>query len=216
MLLALDTSTPTVTVAVHDGSTLRAEAQGPEDQRHTESLAPAIAAALRAAGIDRRELTRIAVGVGPGPFTGLRVGLVTARTLGFALDIEVIGVCSLDITAQQVMQHVVEQGARPDSFLVAHDARRREVYWARYEDGRRLGEPAVGPASGLPAGLPAAGAGAALYPEAFAAVLEPMTPSAAALAQAVVDDVVERFPPDPMYLRRPDATPPGERKSVLT
>lgn len=218
LLLALDTSTPAVTVALHDGSRLLAEATTIDARRHTEVLMPHVVEVLRAAGADRRDLTRIAVGAGPGPFTGLRVGLAAARTLGAALEVPVVGVCSLDVTAFGAMCESAPDGP----FVVAADARRREVYWARYDaDGRRLGEPAVGPAGEIPATRggerpPAAGAGATLYSEAFAAALQPEYPSAADLAAAVVVEAVEILPPDPLYLRRPDATPPTTRKSVLT
>ena len=99
MLLALDTSTPAVTVAVHDGNRIVAESTIVDARRHTELTGPAIVGVLSSAGVDRRELTEIAVGVGPGPFTGLRIGLVTARMLGHVLGIPVHGVCSLDVVA---------------------------------------------------------------------------------------------------------------------
>ena len=213
MLLAIDTSTPTVTVAVHDdegGGDVRSAREGTAQQKHTESLAPTIETALIEAGVDRRELTRIAVGVGPGPFTGLRVGLVTARVLGFALAIDVVGVCSLDVTAQ------ASGATGATDLVVAHDARRREVYWARYAAGRRAEGPHVGPAADIPAGFPGAGPGAAMSPEAFTEVLHEQPPSAAVLARAVVEGTVHLLPAEPLYLRRPDAVPPSAPKSVLT
>ena len=76
MLLAFDTSSPTVTVAVHDGNDVVAELVSSETMRHGEQLTPLIDEALRRVGAGPRDLTAIAVGVGPGPFTGLRVGLV--------------------------------------------------------------------------------------------------------------------------------------------
>jgi tRNA threonylcarbamoyladenosine biosynthesis protein TsaB len=125
VLLALDTATPAVTVAVADGERVLAERTTVDARRHGELLAPAIEAVLREAGVDRRDLTRIGVGVGPGPFTGLRVGLVTARTLGAVLGLEVLGVCSLDVLAL---------GARlTGEYRVVTDARRREVHWAAYD-----------------------------------------------------------------------------------
>ena len=109
--------------------------------KHGEQLAPLIARAIDDAGIVRQDLTAIAVGVGPGPFTGLRVGLVTARTLGFVLEIPVYGVCSLDVIALEAVEH---RRAPAGGFLVATDARRKEVYLASYDaDGRRLEGPVV-------------------------------------------------------------------------
>ena len=113
------------------------------------------------AGIVRQDLTAIAVGVGPGPFTGLRVGVVTARTLGFVLDIPVYGVCSLDAIALEV----VGTGAATDSFLVATDARRKEVYLASYDaDGRRLEGPVVTRPAEVATDAPVAGAGPRALP----------------------------------------------------
>jgi tRNA threonylcarbamoyl adenosine modification protein YeaZ len=214
MLLALDTSTPAVTVAVHDGHVVVAEVLRVDARRHTELVAPCIVDALATAGIDRRDLNRIVVGVGPGPFTGLRIGLVTARTLGAALGIPVDGVCSLDVVAAAV---------RADGrFVVVTDARRREVYWAAYSprgaDGRvrRTGGPDVVRPADVATELPAAGPGAGLYAEFFPNRVGPEYPSAATLAVAYAEGAIEVVPPEPMYLRRPDARPPGERKPVLS
>ncbi|SDS04472.1 tRNA (adenosine(37)-N6)-threonylcarbamoyltransferase complex dimerization subunit type 1 TsaB [Jiangella sp. DSM 45060] len=213
LLLALDTSTPAVTVALHDGERVLAEATTVDPRRHTELLMPLVTSVLDDAGAGRRDLTELAVGVGPGPFTGLRVGLAAARTMGAVLDLPVRGVCSLDVLAYGV------RAANPpgEPFAVATDARRREVYWATYDAGGvRVSGPDVGPAAALAEHrLPAAGAGARLYPDAFARALDPEYPSAAHLAAAVVAEAVEILPPDPLYLRRPDATPPSARKSVL-
>jgi tRNA threonylcarbamoyl adenosine modification protein YeaZ len=218
LLLAFDTATPAVTVALADETGILAERTEVDARRHGELLAPGIAAVLRAAGRTRAQLTDVAVGVGPGPFTGLRVGLVTARALGDALGIAVHGVCTLDILAADV---------RHDGpFAVATDARRREVYWARYDapgpDGfpRRLTDPAVDwphvVAPGL-RDLPVAGEGPAKYPEAFPHAAEPLLPSARALALLAVRaraEGRELLPPQPLYLRRPDAVEPGARKPV--
>lgn len=218
LLLALDTSTQAVTVAVHDGVQVLAESTVVGARRHTELLMPTVAEVFRTAGVDRTMLTAVAVGVGPGPFTGLRVGLAAARVLGAALEVPVHGVCSLDVIAYETRA----AGGPDGPFLVATDARRREVYWAEYDEvGTRVRGPAVGPAMAISAtaggsALPAAGSGARLYPDAFAAILDPEFPSAAHLAAAVVEGVVEIGKPDPLYLRRPDAQPPAARKSVLT
>jgi tRNA threonylcarbamoyladenosine biosynthesis protein TsaB len=209
VLLALDTSTPAVTVAVHDGDEVVAESTTIDARRHTELLGPAIVDVLQSAGADRRALTAIAVGVGPGPFTGLRIGLVTARMLGHVLNISVHGVCSLDVTARGVRV--------PGPFVVASDARRREVYWASYDDaGQRTGGPHVASPAAVATDLPVAGEGARLYPEAFPAAIGPTFPSAADLAAAVVRGEVQVLPAQPIYLRRPDAQPPAMRKRVLS
>ncbi|MGH8824184.1 MAG: tRNA (adenosine(37)-N6)-threonylcarbamoyltransferase complex dimerization subunit type 1 TsaB [Jiangellaceae bacterium] len=209
LVLALDTSTPAVTVALHDGTRLLAESATVDARRHTELLAPAVVAVLAEAGADRRDLTAVAVGVGPGPFTGLRIGLVTARILGAALSVPVHGMCSLDIIARRV--------AADGSFVVATDARRREVYWAAYDaGGHRMRGPSVVAPAEVATDLPVAGEGARLYPEAFPNPVEPLYPRAADLAESVVSGSPELLPPEPLYLRRPDARPPGTPKPVLS
>ena len=208
MLLAFDTATPAVTVALHDGSHVVAQHTVVDPRRHGELLAPGIAQVLKSAGCTTSNLTQVAVGVGPGPFTGLRVGLVTARVLGDALGIPVVGVCTLDVLASEV-------DAAGQPFLVATDARRREVYWACYDAaGRRTSGPSVDHAADIGWRGRAFGAGALLYAQAFDDVAEPRYPRAAALADLVARGVATVLPPDPLYLRRPDAVPPGPRKVV--
>jgi tRNA threonylcarbamoyl adenosine modification protein YeaZ len=128
VLLALDTATPAVTVAVADGPRVLAERTTVDARRHGELVAPAVSGVLADAGLSRTAITRIAVGVGPGPFTGLRVGLVTARTLGAVLGVPVLGVCTLDVLALAAVEPLGE----PEEFRVVTDARRREVHWASY------------------------------------------------------------------------------------
>src|SRR5215467_13307161 len=101
LLLALDTATPAVTVALHDGSAVVAEVSGVDARRHGELLSAFVDEALRKASAAFGDLTAIAVGVGPGPYTGLRAGVVTARVLGSALAIRTDGICSLDVIAAQ-------------------------------------------------------------------------------------------------------------------
>jgi tRNA threonylcarbamoyl adenosine modification protein YeaZ len=213
LLLAFDTATPAVTVALHDGTTLLAEYTEVDARRHGELLAPGIVRVLAEAGRRRTELTGVAVGVGPGPFTGLRVGLVTARVLGDALGVPVHGVCTLDILAAQV--------DLDGPFAVATDARRKEVYWARYDaSGDRATEPAVDwprVAAEAVGGLPVAGEGAEKYPADFPHAIGPRLPSAgvlAAIAARRLREGGELLPPLPLYLRRPDAVEPGAGKPV--
>jgi len=236
LLLGLDTATPAVTVALHDGSQPLAQLVTVDAHRHAELLAPAIAKVIADAGAERGDLTGVAVGVGPGPYTGLRVGVVTARVLGAALGVPVYGVCTLDVLAADVEGH--------DGFAVATDARRREVYWARYDETGRLSGPHVGPPAEV-AGrdLPVAGEGPLLYPELFPHGRWPTYPAAATLCRIVVaalaaggssadgssaagssagggagsGPAVVRpvlLPPEPLYLRRPDAREPGAPKRV--
>jgi tRNA threonylcarbamoyl adenosine modification protein YeaZ len=219
-MLAFDTATPAVTVALHDGRTALAESTTVDARRTGEILAPGVAAVLEQAGRTMSEVTAVAVGVGPGPFTGLRVGLVTARTLGDALGIPVHGVCTLDVLAYQTLQN----GEQTGPFAVATDARRKEVYWAEYTDAlHRSTDPDVAHPSLVQdrlSGLRVAGEGARLYPEAFPAAIDPRFPSAAALAELVTlkldQDPSSLLFPEPLYLRRPDAVEPGTRKRVST
>jgi tRNA threonylcarbamoyl adenosine modification protein YeaZ len=211
VLLAFDTSTPFVTVALHDGDDVVRELSSEQRMKHGEQLAPLIERALREQGLVRQDLTAIAVGVGPGPFTGLRVGLVTARTLGFVLQIPVYGVCSLDVLALEA----VETGAVQEDFVVATDARRKEVYLASYDaDGGRLDGPVVDKPAALRTDGPVVGEGAALYPDDFPHAAGPRHPSAGWLARAVAEERAELCDPEPLYLRRPDAVAPGARKPV--
>jgi tRNA threonylcarbamoyladenosine biosynthesis protein TsaB len=209
MLLALDTATPHVTVALHDGERVVAEYASAESMKHGEMLAPGIADVLAQVGAASRDITSIAVGVGPGPFTGLRVGLVTARTMALALDIPVYGVCSLDILAAEAMD------AGHDNFLIATDARRKEVYLAAYASRQRVSGPEVIKPAEAATDQLVIGLGALLYPEAFPNAAGPEHPDAAVLADVVVRERFELLDPDPLYLRRPDAVETRDRKAAL-
>lgn len=206
LLLALDTSTPAATVAVHDGRRVLAEATEIGVNRHGELLTPLVAAVLRAAGGTPRDITAIGVGLGPGPFTGLRVGLATAAALADAVGVPAYGVGSLDVLAH-------DRGA----VVAATDARRREVYWAVYDAaGTLVTGPHVGPPNDLPTDRPVVGPAVDLYPDRL--VGEPAWPRAADLATLVAPRAEREEPADrltPCYLRRPDAVPPGRPKAVL-
>ena len=216
MLLAFDTATPAVTVALHDGERVVASVTRVDARRHGELLAPGIAAVLDEAGIVRQDLTAVAVGVGPGPFTGLRVGLVTASTLALALEIPVYGVCTLDVLAAQA----VDEGAVAQPFLVATDARRKEVYLASYdEQGGRLDGPQVARPVDVATQWrtdewPVVGVGGRLYPDAFPVAVGPEHPDAGVLADVVAQERVQLLDPVPLYLRRPDVAEPSKPKPV--
>ncbi len=214
-MLALDTSTSAITAAVHDGGSVVSCGAVLDPRRHTEHLAPLVERVLAEAGVAATELTDIAVGTGPGPFTGLRVGLVTGRVLAWSTGAAVHGVCSLDVLAQQA----ADAGATGD-LLVATDARRKEVYLARYVLGERVErvcDPAVERPGDLPEdlrALPTVGRGPTLYPEllpnAFGHVLDV---DAAVLARVAVARLAagQEMPVDALYLRRPDALTTAER-----
>lgn len=211
LVLAFDTSAPMVSVAVHDGTNLLAATFGEGAMAHGELLAPAIDRALREAGVSIGEITDVAVGVGPGPFTGLRVGVVTALTLGNSIGVPTHGVCSLDVLAAEV------DGTAP--FLVATDARRKEVYWALYDGGqngpRRIEGPGVDRPDALAAihsGVPVIGRGAQLYGDVLAATNGPTDPSAAVLAAGIANGAFAELPLEPLYLRRPDVAEPSALK----
>lgn len=204
LVLAIDTATPAVTAGVVrrvDSVEVLAEHVTLDPRAHAERITPNVLASLSDAGVTMADLTAVVVGCGPGPFTGLRVGMATAAAYGHALDIPVYGVCSLDAIGVDTTGEA----------LVVTDARRREVYWARYRDGVRIDGPAVA----APADVPADADAVAGSPEHAALFdlprLVPVYPTASGLVRAV-DWSVAPAPLVPLYLRRPDATPPGERR----
>jgi tRNA threonylcarbamoyl adenosine modification protein YeaZ len=200
VLLALDTATPAVSVALHDGVRVCARRQGVPGRRHAEVVTPLVAEVLAETGVAGVSLDVVIVGVGPGAYTGLRVGLATAAALGLAWDVPVRGACTLDALAQQA--------ALPGDALVVTDARRHQVFWARYVDGRRVEGPLVAAPDDVPGRTaPAIGAGALAHPDAFAQARGPQHPDAAWLAAGVLIGDIEVLPVEPLYLRQPDVTP---------
>jgi tRNA threonylcarbamoyl adenosine modification protein YeaZ len=217
LVLGIDTSSAVVVASLSDGTGVVATSTQPGAQAHGELLAPGIDEVLRASGRRPADLTHVVVGVGPGPFTGLRVGIVTALVLGEALGIPVLGVCSLDVVA------ALARDGLGGGFSVVTDARRKEVYVAQYDaDRRRISEPGVARPAELDETIrrgPVVGPGAALYPDLFADVrdTEPLAPAAlAAVATAVAlgSAAYEVLDPSPLYLRRPDAVENAARKRV--
>ena len=205
MLLALDTSTSAVAVALLDlDGGLLAQEHVVDPRGTTELLAPLVQRAL-------------------GPFTSLRVGIVTARTFALARSVPVLGVPSHDAIAHE---WYLAGGRGP--LLVATDARRKEVYASVYAQAagdesalpwQLTRGPLVSRAVDLPEGervLPTAGRGPSLYPEALANADGPLDVSAAALGGVAL--ARHRLgldqPTDPLYLRRPDATPSVPRSAI--
>ncbi|WP_062207413.1 tRNA (adenosine(37)-N6)-threonylcarbamoyltransferase complex dimerization subunit type 1 TsaB [Streptomyces sp. NBRC 109706] len=217
LLLAMDTATPAVTVALYDADEDRvlAAVERVDARRHGELLMPAVDRVLTSAGRGLAQVDGLVAGTGPGPYTGLRVGLVTAAALGAARSLPVYGVCTLD--------GIAFAAGLDEPFVVATDARRKEVYWAGYTDAvTRVEGPAVDkPAeiAGRIAGRPVVGAGGALYPDAFPGARPdlPAYASAGALAAVAARRLAagaEPEPPQPLYLRRPDAREPAGYKAV--
>jgi tRNA threonylcarbamoyl adenosine modification protein YeaZ len=211
LVLAFDTATPAVTAALHDGGRVLAEHTTIDARRHGELLVPTIEHVLDEAGAALRDVTAIVAGSGPGPYTGLRVGLMTAQGLATTLGIPAYGICTLDAVAYG--------SGLAEPFLVATDARRKEVFWARYADMRtRLDGPFVDRPADVPVdGLPVVGAGAGLYAEILGESDAPPYPYAGALAALAAERLAEGTPldpPRPIYLRRPDAAVPGAPKRV--
>lgn len=205
IVLALDTATPAVTAGVVRDDCVLAERVTVDARAHAETLTPNVIAALADSNLTMSDLDAIVVGCGPGPFTGLRVGMATAAAFGHALDIPVRGVCSLDGIGVQTDGDV----------LVVTDARRREVYWARYRDGVRTGGPFVGPPADVPYEGAAAVAGSAAHAEMFPLPrLDAAHPTALGLVRAVADWDASPKPLVPLYLRRPDAKTQAEREAL--
>ncbi|MGH3872257.1 MAG: tRNA (adenosine(37)-N6)-threonylcarbamoyltransferase complex dimerization subunit type 1 TsaB [Pseudonocardiaceae bacterium] len=215
LVLALDTATPAVTAGL-----LRLPAVGcpkvlaeritVDARAHGELLMPSVRAVLAVAGTRLRDLDAVVCGAGPGPFTGLRVGMVTAAALGDALDIPVYPVGSLDAIAHRA-------GAGT-ALLVITDARRREVYWARYDQaGNRIDGPHVNRPLDVPLAGVARVAGTADALDLPVSVVSPRYPEPVGLVAVAAVALRAQAPPaplTPLYLRRPDALEPGPIKRV--
>jgi tRNA threonylcarbamoyl adenosine modification protein YeaZ len=203
-VLAIDTATPAVTAGVVVDGELVAERVTFDPRAHAERITPNVLGALADAGFRMADLGAVVVGCGPGPFTGLRVGMATAAAYGHALGIPVYGVCSLDAIGGQTTGEA----------LVVTDARRREVYWARYRDGIRTGGPAVDAPASVDPGVAEAVAGSPEHAALFGLpVCEPSYPTPAGLVAAVTEWSGSPARLLPLYLRRPDAKTLAERSA---
>lgn len=211
-VLAIDTSSPAVTAAVVTADLeLVASRTEIAPRGHGELLAPAIAACLDEAGASAAEIGAVVAGTGPGPYTGLRVGLVTAAAFAHARGIPTYGVCSLDALGAACSADA--------DLLVVTDARRREVYWARYRHGARTGGPHVAHPADVPLDgvTTVAGAGTDLYDWPGLELRPPRYPSPELLVRLAAERVITGAESElltPLYLRRPDAVVPGAPKTV--
>ncbi|MGW9403185.1 tRNA (adenosine(37)-N6)-threonylcarbamoyltransferase complex dimerization subunit type 1 TsaB [Arthrobacter sp. NPDC055585] len=221
LILAIDTSAIASAALLTGEGEILAEFATEDTRSHAEVLAPGIQDLLKSVDVSGADIDALVVGVGPGPFTGLRSGIATARTLAFAWNKPLHGVMSLDAIAIDAALDAWRAGV--DEFVVATDARRKEVYWAHYRSTggtpELLNGPNVTSPSEVPR-LPAYGAGAGLYPDVLHAVQDfaGAQPTAAALGRTAVVLLVrglELLPDLPLYLRESDAKVPGPRKRAL-
>ena len=174
-ILAIDTSTSRTSVAIIENGTVLYSGYRDGATAHGPSLPALVQEGLAVSDVDQ-----VVVGMGPGPFTGLRVGIAFAQSFALAREIPVRGVCSLDAIATQISD---------DDFIITVDARRKEVYWARYTNGVRVGQPAVN----FPADVTGAPIHADLFPDMVSLV-------------NLKGNITE-----PIYLRRPDAVATADR-----
>lgn len=226
LVLAVDTATPAVTAGLvqleqagaNRGRVRTVAARVRVDARaHAEVLTPQILECLAESGCARTDIAAVVTGIGPGPFTGLRVGMATAAAFGDALGIPVHGVCSLDAIAADARSEGESLGERSlpgqdpgaAGLLVVTDARRREVYWARYRDGSRIAGPEVGKPADVDPDNAAAVAGSASHVDLFDLPVVPVeSPSPAGLVAVAAPALLAGTEPEPLvplYLRRPDA-----------
>lgn len=246
LIVALDTATAAVTAGCaritaeppdetgggYDDAVLASRVTH-DGRKHGEVLAVHIRACLAEAGATFNDVDAIVAGLGPGPFTGLRVGLATAAVIAEATGAPAYGVTSLDAVAYSALHHTSD--GLPQPFLVATDARRKEIYWAIYDEaGVRCAGPFVNRPADVAAYLAgerdlgievahpnpvwAAGAGAVIYADVLGLPASPAHPSIAGLIAATAADLRGGAAPGPLiplYLRRPDAVAATTQKSVL-
>jgi len=196
--LVIDTATSRTSVGLFDGAVPLFAGRHDGATEHGEALPRLVEGAIEVARGAGREITQVVVGMGPGPFTGLRAGITFAKVFAHARRIPIAGVCSLDGIVSGVS----------GEYIVATDARRKEIYWARYESGKRMGMPEVSlPDEVRALGLPVYGEGAEKY--GFEADIDLIYPHPLFLLAVSewADNVHE-----PMYLRKPDAVPTSERR----
>ncbi|QLY31929.1 tRNA (adenosine(37)-N6)-threonylcarbamoyltransferase complex dimerization subunit type 1 TsaB [Nocardia huaxiensis] len=243
LVLAVDTATPAVTAGLVELEPADAGSTAPrittitskvtvDARAHNEVLTPQILACLAESGRSRADIGAVVAGIGPGPFTGLRVGMATAAAFGDALGVSVYGVCSLDAIAADTESYL-KNHADPVELLVVTDARRREVYWARYRAlpdaafaepsvvtqaaasgpeahaGGRIEGPEVCKPADLDPGAATVIAGSASHVDYFDLPVLPVeTPSPAGLVRCAASAILSGATPEPLvplYLRRPDA-----------
>ena len=195
--LVIDTATSRTSVGLFDGAIPLFAGRHDGATEHGEALPRLVDGALEVAAGAGKTISQVLVGMGPGPFTGLRVGITFAEVFARARKIPLVGICSLDGVVNGVS----------GEYIVATDARRKELYWAKFDSGRRVSEPKVSlPEEVRALGLPVYGEGAQKY--GFEADIDLIYPHPLIMLAALewAEGVYE-----PMYLRKPDAVPTSER-----
>lgn len=218
-VLAIDTATTALVTGVVDTESGQITQRVLADTRaHNERLLPTILEVMSEAGLELGTLDAIVAGMGPGPFTGLRVGMATAQALADALSIPLHGVCTHDAIAHAALAgaDAADERGAADAALVATDARRKEIYWATYRAGQRV----TGPDVSKPGELDVRDVARVVIPEKLAEQLpeelaalprSEAAPTAEGLVTVAQLDA-EPEPFVPMYLRRPDAVPPKKQQ----
>lgn len=232
LILALDTSSITSVALIKQDTnktiTTLTETTFYNTKHHAENLATAIQTNLTKSHTNTKNIDAIIVGKGPGPFTGLRAGIVTAKTLAYTWQKPLYGICSLDALAHQANEITTET-----EFLITTNAKRQEVYWAHYRKQPTKTEPTklikinqvcVSKATNIPLSksLPTFGEGPKLYPQAFQPtpnyaqkLIYPLASHLGKIALQKLQNQNYLENESPLYLRHPDAKIPGKRKTVL-
>lgn len=200
LILSLDTSSSAVSVALSEGQTVLASYEQVMDRGQGEALVPIIGQVLEQAHKNPSDITGVAVAVGPGSFTGVRVGLSTARGIGLALNVPVYGVTNFEAAAYGISEPVVAilDTKRGDYFTQAFD-----------ENGHPCGDAKTQSAEELKSLLPfvAIGDGAEkLASEIGCDTAQKKVPSAVAVGQIALSRPETPLPPEPLYLRDADVT----------
>lgn len=199
LILSLDTSSSAVSVAVLDKENVLAFQEQVMDRGQGEALVPMIAQVLEQAQKTPSDITGVAVAVGPGSFTGVRVGLSTARGVGLALNVPVYGVTNFEATAYGISVPVI----------VVLDTKRGDYFTQAFDDKGPTSEAKTHSADNLKSVLPfvAVGDGAEkLSAEIGCDVLQKTVPSAVAIGKIALSRLETPLPPEPLYLRDADVT----------
>lgn len=218
MILGIDTSLGSAVAVVEPDGVVRSQVESADPRGHAEVVGTLIERALAEASVTPSDITQVAGGMGPGPFTGLRVGIAAARAFALGRDVPVVPVVSHDAVALELLIHDALTGGYEDAddkaFAVVTDARRREFAYTLYrgldDDGLpiRLAEPALAPRDDLDRILTDAGAVRRDAERIPAAMLALVAARALAARRTIA-------PVEALYLRSPDVTLPGAPKRVV-